>query len=436
MEKEQIITTLSDWNFWTKDLDTGINRFYLKFCLDVVKSKANKILVITGVRRSGKSFLAKQIIKEIIKEVGRKNSLIVNFEEVSFDEKLDEKFLIKVWDAYKEIVKPEKRPIIVLDEIQRVTNWERFVRTLQEKNEAKIIITGSSAKLMSEELATLLTGRTIDLKVFPFSFQEFLCLKNIKAETKLEILARRDEILKLLREYFEFGGFPEVILEEREEIKKAILKKIKEDIIFQDVVRRFKIKEIEKLERLSNFYTSNMASPITFNKVSKFLKLPVKTVEKYSKNLETSNLFFFVKRFSFSLKEQENSPRKVYLIDNGIFTVSAFKLTENYGRMLENLVAVELKRRGKEVFYYKSNNKEVDFVVKNARYAEKIIQVCYDISEYGAREREIKSLIKASESLKCKDLLIITWDLEDEIKVENNRIKFLPLWKWLLEGNI
>jgi predicted AAA+ superfamily ATPase len=436
MEKEQIITTLSDWNFWTKDLDTGINRFYLKFCLDVVKSKANKILVITGVRRSGKSFLAKQIIKEIIKEVGRKNSLIVNFEEVSFDEKLDEKFLIKVWDAYKEIVKPEKRPIIVLDEIQRVTNWERFVRTLQEKNEAKIIITGSSAKLMSEELATLLTGRTIDLKVFPFSFQEFLCLKNIKAETKLEILARRDEILKLLREYFEFGGFPEVILEEKEEIKKAILKKIKEDIIFQDVVRRFKIKEIEKLERLSNFYTSNMASPITFNKVSKFLKLPVKTVEKYSKNLETSNLFFFVKRFSFSLKEQENSPRKVYLIDNGIFTVSAFKLTENYGRMLENLVAVELKRRGKEVFYYKSNNKEVDFVVKNARYAEKIIQVCYDISEYGAREREIKSLIKASESLKCKDLLIITWDLEDEIKVENNRIKFLPLWKWLLEGNI
>jgi predicted AAA+ superfamily ATPase len=436
MEKEQIITTFSDWNFWTKDLDTGINRFYLKFCLDVVKSKANKILVITGVRRSGKSFLAKQIIKEIIKEVGRKNSLIVNFEEVSFDEKLDEKFLIKVWDAYKEIVKPEKRPIIVLDEIQRVTNWERFVRTLQEKNEAKIIITGSSAKLMSEELATLLTGRTIDLKVFPFSFQEFLCLKNIKAETKLEILARRDEILKLLREYFEFGGFPEVILEEKEEIKKAILKKIKEDIIFQDVVRRFKIKEIEKLERLSNFYTSNMASPITFNKVSKFLKLPVKTVEKYSKNLETSNLFFFVKRFSFSLKEQENSPRKVYLIDNGIFTVSAFKLTENYGRMLENLVAVELKRRGKEVFYYKSNNKEVDFVVKNARYAEKIIQVCYDISEYGAREREIKSLIKASESLKCKDLLIITWDLEDEIKVENNRIKFLPLWKWLLEGNI
>jgi hypothetical protein len=434
MEKEQIITTLSGWNFWTKDLATGVDRFYLKFCLDVVKSKANKILAITGVRRSGKSFLAKQIIKEIIKEVERKNSLIVNFEEVSFDERLDEKFLIKVWDAYKEIVKPEKRPIIVLDEVQRVTNWERFVRTLQEKNEAKIIITGSSAKLMSEELATLLTGRTIDLKVFPFSFQEFLHLKNIKAETKLEILARRDEILKLLREYFEFGSFPEVILEEKEEIKKAILKKIKEDIIFQDVVRRFKIKEIEKLERLSNFYTSNMASPITFNKVSKFLKLPVKTVEKYSKNLETSNLFFFVKKFSFSLKEQENSPRKVYLVDNGIFTASAFKLTENYGRMLENLVAVELKRRGKEVFYYKSNNKEVDFVVKNARYAEKIIQVCYDISEYGAREREIKALVKASKELKCKDLLVITWDHEDEQNVEKRKIKFVPLWKWLLEA--
>jgi len=431
MKKEDIISVISDWNFWIKDLYTGIPRFYLKFCLDVIKSKVNKILTITGVRRSGKSFLSKQIIKEIIKEIGRKNSLIVNFEEVAFDEKLDEKLLIKIWDAYKEIVKPDKKPVIVLDEVQRVSNWERFVRTLQEKDEAKIIITGSSAKLMSEELATLLTGRTIDLRVFPFSFKEFLILKNVKIESELDILTRKEEIIRLLREYLEFGGFPEVAIEEKEDIKKAILKKIKEDIILRDVVRRFKIKEIEKLERLSNFYVSNMTSPITFNKVSKFLKLPVKTVEKYSKNLETSNLFFFLKRFSFSFKEQENSPRKIYLIDNGIFTASAFRISENYGKMLENLVAIELKRRGEEVFYFKSNEKEVDFVVKNTK-VEKIIQACYDISEYGVKEREIQALIKASDLLNCNDLLIITWDYEDEAKVENKKIVFKPLWKWLL----
>ncbi|MEM7825948.1 MAG: ATP-binding protein, partial [Candidatus Aenigmatarchaeota archaeon] len=229
------------------------------------------------------------------------------------------------------------------------------------------------------------------------------------------------------------GGFPEVALEEKKEMRIAILKKIKEDVVLKDVVRRFKIKEVEKLELLTNFYISNIASPITFNKISKFLKLPVKTVEKYSKNLETSNLLFFVKRFSFSLKEQENSPRKVYLVDNGIFTASAFKISENYGKMLENLVAVELKRREKEVYYYKSNEKEVDFVVKNGRDVEMLIQACYDVGGYGVKEREVKSLIKASDELKCKNLLVITWDYEDEIKFKNKKIVFKPLWKWLLE---
>ncbi|MEM5854301.1 MAG: ATP-binding protein, partial [Candidatus Aenigmatarchaeota archaeon] len=288
------------------------------------------------------------------------------------------------------------------------------------------------AKLMSEELATLLTGRTIEVKVFPFSFKEFLNLKGLEIKSKFEILTKKESILRFLREYFEFGGFPEVAIEEKEEMKIAILKKIKEDVVLKDVVRRFKIKEIEKLELLTNFYISNMASLITFNKISKFLKLPVKTVEKYSKNLETSNLLFFIKRFSFSLKEQENSPRKVYLVDNGIFTASAFKISENYGKMLENLVAVELKRREKEFYYYKSNEREVDFVVKNGKYIERLIQACYDVGGYEAKEREIKALIKASEELKCKNLLVITWDYEDEVKVKNKKIVFKPLWKWLL----
>ncbi|MFQ6056619.1 MAG: ATP-binding protein [Methanosarcinales archaeon] len=346
--------------------------------------------------------------------------------------------MLKVFEAYKEIVRADKKPLIVLDEVQEVKNWEKFVRSVHEKDEAKIIVTGSSSKLMSEEFATLLTGRTIEIKLFPLSFAEFLKFNNIEIKEQFEALIKKEELIKLLREYVEFGSFPEVTLESNEKLKKEIARKIYEDSLFKDVAKRYRIRNIVKLETLAKYYLSNISSPITFNRISKFLKLPVKTVELYSKYLETSNLLFFLKRFSFSVKMQENSPRKVYAVDVGLPNTIGFRFLENYGKLMENIVTIELLRKKFyfsplfEVYYYKANDKEVDFVLKEGLKIKQLIQACYNIEDFNVKERELNALVKASKELKCKNLLVITWDYESVEEFKNKKIKFLPLWKWLL----
>ncbi|RLJ03428.1 MAG: ATPase [Candidatus Aenigmatarchaeota archaeon] len=435
MEKEKIIEILSEWNFWGDGIETGIERDVLSHSFGIVNSRVNKILAITGVRRCGKSFLSKQIAKRYIDLSGEKNTLIVNFEEVSFDEELSGKFLLDIFEAYNEIVGPTKKPLIILDEVQRVMGWERFVRSLHEKNKARIIVTGSSSKLMSEELATLLTGRTVDVKLLPLSFREFLRFRGFEPKKKLDILTKKEKIRRMMREYLEFGGFPEVTLEDNKKMRKEILRKIYEDVILKDVVLRLRIKNFMKLEVLANFYTTNFSSPITFNSISRFLNLPVKTVEIYSKGLEISNLFFFLRRFSFSIKEQEKSPRKVYLVDNGLFTSTGFRTSDNFGKLMENLVFLELKRRASAdtgIFYWRDPyQREVDFVVKDGRRVRELIQVCYDISDPNTKRREEKSLIRGGKELGCRNLSIITWDYEGEERIGGKRIGYIPLWKWI-----
>jgi len=437
MMKEEIISALVSWNFWKGKLDTGIDR---EIYLNTAKRylNARKVLAITGVRRSGKSYLTKQIVDEYVKKIGGKNTLIVNFEEIKFDEDLNERFLLKLYEAYREILKPDSIPLIILDEIQEVKNWEKFVRSLDEKKEALFVITGSSSKLMSEELATLLTGRTLDLEVFPLNFEEFLGFNNLSIKNKLDLLSNEEKIRTLLREYMEFGGFPEVVLDSDIRIKLNLLRKYFDDIITKDVVKRHNIRKSSILERLGRFYIGNFASKITFNSCAKFLKMSEKTVENYSKYLEMAKLLFFIRRFSFSMKEQEKAPRKLYSISTGFANVVGFNFSENIGRIMENLVAVELLRKRSEnplieAYYWSDySGKEVDFVVREGRKQSQLIQVCYTLKEYAVKERETDSLIKASKELNCNDLLIITWDYEAEEKIKGKKIKFIPLWKWLL----
>ena len=305
MNQEEIISILSSWNYWGDGLDHGIKREYKHILLELLKG-VNKIVSVTGVRRAGKSYILRQVAKNVSERLGEKNVLYVNFEEVGFDEYLDQHFLNKIYHAYLEIVKPEKKPHIFLDEIQEVNGWEKFVRSIHEKDEAKIVVTGSSAKLMSEELATLLSGRDVRLKIFPLSFPDFLRFKGKEVKNKLDLLKRKTDIMRDLREYLQLGGYPEVVLEENEVKKIEILKRYYDTIIINDVERRFSLRNPMKLEALARFYISNTASLITYRSVSRALNMPIKTVERYSKHLESSCMIFFLKKFSFSVKEQEN----------------------------------------------------------------------------------------------------------------------------------
>ena len=435
MKKDAILEILSDWNFWAKEIDSGIKRKeYLKEIIKLI-TKTNQIVCIAGVRRSGKSTLIKQIAKELIKETKNENTLIVNFEDERFSER-NLKTLIDIYDCYLEKVGPDKKPYIFFDEIQNVQEWERFVRGKHERKEANIIVSGSSSKLLSAELATLLTGRHLIFNIYPLSFKEFLFFKNLQIRSEIDIATKRIEIKRLFQEYLESGGFPEVVLSSE---KKRILLSYFDTIISRDIIERFNIREREKIKTLAKFYLTNISSSVTYNKVSRFINVPLTTVERFSEYLETANLIFFIKKFSYSLKGQEKSPRKVYSIDCGLSNTIGFRFMKNFGRTMENIVAVELKIRQTfnpsiEIFYWKDyQQREVDFVLKAGTEVKQIIQVSYKIDDMNTKERELRSLLKAMDEFKLKEGLIITDDFEDEEKIDGKKVIYTPLWKWLLE---
>jgi len=198
--------------------------------------------------------------------VPKEDILIINFEEPAF-EGSDLKLLLKIYDSYKEIIKPKRKPCIFLDEIQEVKSWEKFVRSLNERKEAYLILTGSSSKLMSGEMGTILTGRQLTFEVFPLSFKEFLIFNNLKIKNEKDIYLNADYIKKYVWEYVKYGGFPEVVLIENEEIKNKIIFEYYNTIINRDITERYKIRSIEKMRPLARYYFSNICSLITYRKI-------------------------------------------------------------------------------------------------------------------------------------------------------------------------
>jgi hypothetical protein len=434
--KTEIIDILSEWNFWGKGLPIGIERgAYLNSILSYL-SGVNKMIGLYGIRRSGKSFILRQISKKFSEANSKENVLYINFEETRFPSMLDKEFLLKIIDAFKEIVKPSKKPLIILDEVQEVDGWERVVRSLHEKDKARIIVSGSSSRLMAEELETLLSGRTINIEAFPLSFKEFLQFKNIEEK---DMLLNKEKRMSALNQYLEQGGFPETVLETNEEKKREIINSYWDTIIIKDIEKRFKVRKGAELEAVARFVASIPSSLISFRKISLSLGIPLKTVERFFKYLEIARLINSIKKFSWKVIEQERSIRKIYLTDISFFTFSGFKFSKNIGKICENTVAIELLRRkedkGRKIYYWKDNQqREVDFVIKEGMKVRQLVQVqvTYASSRDEIEKREIKALLKASEELRCKNLLCITWDYEAEERIKGKGIKFLPLWKWLL----
>jgi hypothetical protein len=430
MKDEEIVEILSDQNFWYKDIEIGIERIHTEKIIE--KLKAGEIVVVSGVRRCGKSFTLLQIAKKLVEKSGKKSVLLVNFEDYRW-KNLNLDLLERIWNIFTQRIFEGEKPYLLLDEVHSVEGWERFVRTLYSKN-IPIIVSGSSSKLLSREYASLLSGRYVEVEIFPFSFQEFLTAKKVFFADEVEMIGKKQEILKNLFKYFKIGGFPKVVLTEDLDLIKSYF----ETIIIKDVVERFNVREIDALRRLAVFYMLNFSNRITFRKASNSLELPFETVRRFSRYLEAACFLKFLSSYSPSYKKVERGPLKVYVVDASFPYVYGIDINENIGRIIENVVLVELLRRKGfnplfKLFYLKINQGEVDFLIKEGKEITHLIQVTYTNSKDEIDKREIKSLLKASELLKCKNLLIITWDYEDEIKANNKTIKCLPLWKWLLE---
>lgn len=427
MKNEQIIEVLESWNFWNKDFDVGIPRDnYLHKLLSLIKTQ--QIVAITGVRRSGKSTLMKQLVKRLIGQGQDKTSFIyINFEEPKFTDLLSLEFLQQIYEAYLEILKPKTTPYILLDEIQKIPEWERFVRAIHEKKEAHIIVSGSTSQLLSKEIGSLLTGRWVNLRINPLNFLEFLNFNKIKIEDKKDILFQKAKIKRFLREYLEFGGFPLVVLNQE---KNEILQRYFDDILGRDIVERYKIRKPEKLKILAKYYLTNFSSTTTFRSIAKFIGLSLDSVERFSYLLAETYLIFLVPKFSFSLKEQEVNPKKAYCIDHGLINIISFRFSDNIGRLYENMVFLSLLEGKKEIYYHKDKY-ECDFIVKEGKEIIQAIQVSYKIEEN--KKREIEGLLEAMKKFKLKEGIIITDDIEMEEEIDKKKITYIPLWKWILK---
>ncbi len=401
-----------------RELEKRIAERYIERDEELKEIGKDIINVVIGPRRAGKSFF----LIHKLKKAGR-------FGYVNFD---DER-LVGTSD-YDEIINAVntiyKNPdYLLFDEIQNLDKWELFVNRLQRQGQ-KLFITGSNSNLLSRELSTHLTGRHLEIILFPFSFKEF-----IRGQEKELTDAEKKE--KLL-EYLMHGGFPEPLVKNLG--YREYLATLFDSIIYKDIVKRYKIRSVQGISDLATYLVSNTANEFSYNTLTQVTKCKsVHTIEKYLKYLEEAFIFFKIKKFSFKVKEQVVSNKKIYCTDNGFVYAKAFKFKSDIGKLFENTVATELKKlemkKEIEVFFWKTSHEEVDFVIMKENNVKHLVQVCYDPSEAKTKEREVRALINASKDLRCDNLLVISGGYEGEEEVSwfgtKRKIQFTPLWKWL-----
>jgi predicted AAA+ superfamily ATPase len=404
-----------------KSLNKGVPRTALAVALR--HATLPHAVVVSGVRRCGKSTLLNQVIDDHYKN----GVYYLNFEDERLVDFTVEDFN-DLYEVFLELYGEKK--VFFFDEIQNIPKWEVFVRRMQGKG-CKFFITGSNASLLSKELGTKLSGRNVSIELFPFSFQEFLSFRGVQpSKNGLFVTAERAALKKHFSEYLRHGGMPEYLKYQ----DQVLLKRVYEDILYRDIVARYGIKQVKPLRELGLYLLSNIGGTFSYNNLKKVLGLgSMNTIKSFADYLENSYLIFLISKFSYSLKEQFVALKKIYCIDNGLAESIAFQFSKNKGKFLENLVFLELKRTGSEIYYYKTtNNLEVDFLVKSGKKNLQLIQVADNLDNDKTRQREINSLTRAMEELKLKEALILTDDTEDDLEIEGKRIKVIPLYKWLL----
>ena len=372
-----------------------------------VKIEESFALLITGIRRCGKSTFLHQILKK------QKKGYYLNLEDPRLDG-------FELSDFNKiEIIMEElygEGGVYFFDEIQNIEKWEKFIRYLIDKKE-RIIITGSNASLLSRELGTKLTGRYLQIELFPFSFREFLDIK------------KENPSIKSFEGYLDNGGFPEYLKKENQ----GILHELLSDVVMKDIAVRFGIKNTNILNKIVIHLISNVGKEFSYNSIKKMFEIKsVQSVIDYISYFENAYLIFSVPRFSYSYKQQQVNPKKVYSIDNGFSYANTASFSKDRGKMLENVIFLGLRRKFKDIFYFQEKN-ECDFVVKQKEKIIKAIQVCFELNEEN-KGREINGLISAMERFKLNGGVILTYNQEDQFLIEGKKILVKPAWRWLLEN--
>lgn len=363
--------------------------------------------IISGVRRGGKSTVVRQFLKN------KKPIYYLYFEDITLAE-FELKDFIQLEDIFREQL--GVGGIYFFDEIQNIEEWEIYVRQLVDKGE-KVIITGSNASMLSRELGSRLTGRHITLELYPFSYREFLKI------------VKRKHSVRMFEEYLKKGGFPEYLKTNDTDI----LRNLFQDIFYRDVMNRNELRNETAVKSLLHYLISNIGKEISYNKLKELVKAGSgNTITQFMNHFEEAYLLFTVKKHDFSFRKQLVNPKKVYCIDNAIIGRNSYSFSENKGRMLENLVFLELKRKGKEIYYYK-NKSECDFLICEGLKVMQAIQVCYQL-ETQNKEREIQGLMEALKKHNLEKGLILTFNQEEELIIQGKKIIIQPVWKWVMKS--
>ena len=377
------------------------------------------IKFISGPRRVGKSTFALLLLRG-------HNFAYLNFDDQLLLNQWDEDLVMRMLDD----VYPNY-DFLMLDEVQNLPEWDLWVSKLYRRGK-NLVITGSNANMLSSEMATVLTGRYLPIEMLPFSLEETFAwhhidLHDIKKEEETEATA-------LIDDYLRNGGYPETLASRS--ITQNYLSTLFDSMLLKDITKRHNVRKTRELYDLASFLLSNFCNPVSANGLTSELNLSsVNTTKKFCQYLNEPFLFFFLPRFNNKLKTMLKADQKVYVIDNGFVNSSAFNLSENLGRLLENQVFIELLRRGykpgQTMFYYRSkNDKETDFVLRDGTKVERLIQVCYGLQSEKTRKRETDSLIECADELRCDNLAIVTKDEENTIEKNGHTIQIVPIAKF------
>lgn len=418
--KEQIKQIVVDQREAILNKEAGIERTILASIGK--KIKLPHVIVISGLRRVGKSTLLRQIMQTYY---GDKDFYYINFE----DERLfnfNARNFNLLYEALVELY--GERKTFFIDEIQNVSNFESFVRRFYDIG-FKFFVTGSNAKLLSREIGSRLTGRHVELVVNPFSFYEYLKFQNIQFEKQMLYKTEaRAKLKNLFEKYLTNGGMPEFLKYKDPEI----LSRIYEDIIIKDIAVRYKIENLYEMRELYQYIITNFANKISFHSLKKIVGLgSITTVKKYVLFLAETFFISIVHKFDFSLKKQLVNVKKFYVADNGFIPRISTKITRDKGWLLENYVFNVLKRTG-NVFYYSGQN-ECDFIVQENKKITQAIQVTSELADSN-RQREINGLLDAMKYFKLDSGLILAYDQEEELTIERHKITVKPVWKWALQA--
>lgn len=383
--------------------------------------KSNLMKLITGPRRAGKSVFSLLLLRG-------KRFAYLNFDDDKLLKEFDEEHIMQV---LKEVY--SDYDYLLLDEPQNLPNWDLWVSKLYRRG-YNLVITGSNSNLLSSEMASLLTGRYLSIEILPFSLRE--TLEYRKSNFNPALPEDKADFMLQVEDYFHYGGYPEII--NNRDITESYLKTLFDSIIMKDIVRRYKVRKVEELYQFATYMISIFTSPFTYSSITEELGLSSKTtVQKFCTYLKNCYLFFYLPRYNHKLKLMQKVPQKVYIVDNGFLSSSAFQISENKGRLLENLVLLEFIRRkyeiGKNLFYYRNqSDKEVDFVVRENNVVRQLVQVCWDMSNPKTQKREIGSLMACAKDFPNGELFVITWNEQKEITMNEKIIHVIPYYKWCL----